>query len=60
MAQRFIDAAIETDKESMSDADGTALTLTNDVRVLYDDTLSTRELHVLLTRIRDRITQLEG
>lgn len=60
MAKQFIDAAIATEKESMALQDGTALTLTNGVRVLYDDTLTTSQLYVLLTRIRDRIIQLEG
>lgn len=60
MAKQFLDAAIETEKESISKQDGTSLTLTNSVRVLYDDTLTTGELYTLLTRIRDRILQLEG
>lgn len=58
MAQQYIDAAIATEKESMTETDGSGLTLTNDVRVLYEDTLDSRQLHVLLTRIRDRITQV--
>ena len=60
MAKQFVDAAVKTEKESMAKQDGTALTLTNGVRVLYDDTLTTSELYTLITRIRDRILQLEG
>jgi hypothetical protein len=59
MAKQFIDASISTEKESMARQDGTALTLTGQVRVLYEDTLTTEQLYVLLTRIRDRIQQLE-
>jgi hypothetical protein len=59
MAKQFIDASISTEKESMARQDGTALTLTGQVRVLYEDTLTTKQLYVLLTRIRDRIQQLE-
>lgn len=59
MAKFFIDAAVSTEKESMTKQDGTALTLTNGVRVLYDDTLTKRQLMVLLDRIRDRINELE-
>lgn len=60
MAKQFLDAAIGTEKEAIAKQDGTALTLTNGVRVLYDDTLSTSQLYALITRLRDRILQLEG
>lgn len=60
MAKQFLDAALATDKESIAKQDGTALTLTNGVRILYDDTLSTADLYTLITRLRDRILQLEG
>lgn len=60
MAKLFLDAAITTEKESIAAQDGSALTLTNQVRVLYDDTLTTSQLYTLLTRIRDRLIQLEG
>lgn len=59
MAKKFVDAAIATLKESMSLQDGSALTLTNSVRVLYDDTLSKHDIVVLLERIVDRIRELE-
>ena len=59
MAKQFIDASISTEKESMAKRDGTALTLDGQVRVLYDDTLTTKQLYVLISRIRDRIQQLE-
>lgn len=60
MAKQFVDAAITTDKESVVLQDGTALTLTNSVRILYDDTLDTATLYTLITRLRDRILKLEG
>lgn len=60
MAKQFVDAAITTDKESVALQDGTALTLTNSVRILYDDTLDTATLYTLITRLRDRILKLEG
>lgn len=59
MAKFFIDAAVETDKGAMVKQDGTALTLTNGVRILYEDTLTKRQLMVLIDRIRDRINELE-
>jgi len=59
MAKKYIDAAISTEKDAMATADGTSLTLTNSVRVLYDDTLDTATLHTLLTRVRDKILEIE-
>lgn len=59
MAKQFIDAAITTEKQAMTKQDGTALTLTNSVRILYDDTLTKRQLMVLIDRIRDKINELE-
>ena len=59
MAKKFIDAAIKTEQESMALEDGTALTLTNGVRVLYDDTLEKGAIAVLLERIKNAILRLE-
>lgn len=59
MAKKFLDAAVETEKTAIAQQDGTALTLTNSVRVLYDDTVEPGELYTVLTRIRDRIAELE-
>ena len=56
MAKKFIDAALIDEKEAYELGDGTALTLVGGVRVLFDDTLEPATLHVLLTRIRDRLT----
>ena len=39
--------------------DGSALTLTNGVRVLYDDTLEKGAIVVLLERIKNAILRLE-
>lgn len=60
MAKKFIDTDVNTDKETYTVADGTALTLTNKVRVLYDDTVEVGELYTILTRIRDRIKELNS
>ena len=59
MAKKFVDAAIITEQEAMTLQDGSALTLTNGVRVLYDDTLEKGEIVVLLERIKNAILRLE-
>ncbi len=59
MAKKFVDAAIKTEQESMTLEDGSALTLTNGVRVLYDDTLEKGAIAVLLERIKTAILRLE-
>lgn len=59
MAKQYFDVAITTEKDDMSKTSGAALTLTNQVRVIYDDTLTTSELHTLITRIRDKIAEVE-
>lgn len=57
MTTRHIDAAITTEKSSMATATGA--TLTNAVRIVYDDTLDTRQLVVLIDRIKERILEIE-
>lgn len=59
MAKQFVDAAVTTEKEDMSIQDGTSLTLTNSVRILYDDTLDTATLITTINRIRDKILEHE-
>lgn len=59
MAKYFIDASVATEKEAMVKQDGTALTLTGGVRVLYDDTLSSGQLAVLLRRMANKINETE-
>ena len=59
MAKKFVDAAVGTEQESMTLEDGTALTLTNSVRVLYDDTLEKGAIVVLLECIKNAILRLE-
>lgn len=59
MAKKYIDAAVTTEKDDLSQEDGTALTLTNIVRVLYDDTAETAALVTALDRVRDKILELE-
>lgn len=58
MAKKFIDVAIKTEKEAMTVQDGTALTLTNIVRVLYDDTATKADLLVALRRVEERINEV--
>lgn len=57
MAKKFIDTDVNAEKISYELGDGTALTLTNKVRVLFDDTMGPSELYVTLTRIRDRLNE---
>ena len=59
MAKKFVDAAVKTEQEAMALEDGSALTLTNGVRVLYDDTLEKGAIVVLLERIKNAILRLE-
>jgi len=59
MAKQFLDADVSDVKTAIAQQDGTALTLTNTVRVLYDDAVSTGELYTAMNRIRDRIMELE-
>lgn len=60
MAKQFVDASIITEKEDVAKQDGTALDLTGNVRIIYDDSLTTKQLYVLISRLRDRILQIEG
>lgn len=55
----FIDAGVALEKSSMVKQDATSLSLTNGVRILYDDSLTTSQLGVLIKRIRERINELE-
>ena len=59
MAKIFVDAAVITEQEAMTLEDGSALTLTNTVRVLYDDTLEKGVIAVQLDRIKHAILRLE-
>lgn len=59
MAKQFIDAAVSTEKDDMTQSDGTSLTLTNTVRVLYDDTAETATVITTLDRIKEKILELE-
>lgn len=63
MAKKFIDITSGTnidDGATVTLQDGSALTLTNNVRVLYDDTKSTHELLVCLERAAAIIRKLEA
>jgi len=59
MAKQYFDASISTDKSSLSKTSGASLTLINSVRIIYDDTLDTATLYTLITRIRDKIQEVE-
>lgn len=58
MAKQFIDATVNTTKEAMTFQDGTALTLTGQVRVLIDDTARVADIIIALERVKDRINEL--
>jgi hypothetical protein len=61
VAKKFIDMTVEADRDSAASlSDGTALTLTGDVRVLYDDTVPKSDLIACIDKVRDRINELEG
>lgn len=60
MAKQYVDAAVETVRDSISKSSGAALTLTNDVRILYDDTLSTEELVACIDKMKERILEIES
>lgn len=57
MAKSFIDASVSTEKDAMLKQDGSALALTGAARILYDDTLSKRQLSVLINRIADKLQE---
>jgi len=58
MTTRYFDTSIHVDKDNIQD-DLTGGTLTNQVRVTYDDTLDTATLYTLINRIRDKILERE-
>lgn len=51
MAKKFLDAAVANAKDDITVQDGSALTLTNAVRVLYDDTVPKLDLFTTIERI---------
>ena len=53
----FLAFLFADNKEAMSTATGA--TLTNEVRIVYDDTLETGHLVTLINRIRDKILEVE-
>lgn len=57
MAKFFIGANPTTEKDAMVKVDGVSLTLTGAARVLYDDSLSKRDLVNTIRRIADRIEE---
>lgn len=57
MAKSFIDASVSTEKDDMVKQDGAALALAGAARILYDDTLSKRQLSVLINRVADKIQE---
>lgn len=59
MAKKFIDMSKEgaTD-ETTSLSSGTSLTLTNDVRILFNDTQNKADLMVAIERAKNRINEI--
>lgn len=57
MAKKFVDLALSTDHAAVALQDGTALTLTNSVRILYDDTVPKAERDALIVRAWEAINQ---
>jgi len=64
VAKQFIDLSAlsgdASDHSEIAKQDGTALTLTNHIRILYDDTIPSADLAAALQRGLERIVQLEG
>jgi len=63
MAKKFIDVGVEGaafESSTVSIQDGTALTLTNKVRVLWDDTVPNVEVVTTLRKLADTINQRTG
>ncbi len=60
MAKRFVDCSEVTELGSITNQDGSALTLTNTtgVRVLFDDTATPAQVLVALERAKLRITDI--
>lgn len=57
MAKFYIDAGVVTDKGAMVKQDGSAETLVGGVRVIYDDSLSKRQLVTTIDRMAQRINE---
>jgi hypothetical protein len=60
MAKKFVDAAVKDPIDALAIQDGTALTLTGKVRVLYDDTTPEGDLIAALERCKARIIDQLG
>lgn len=60
MAKKFMDGDAQSERATLAIQDGTALTLTNKVRVLWDDTVPNADLIVALNKITDAINQQTG
>lgn len=59
MAKQFIDIAVEDARDDVAAlSDGTALTLTNAVRILIDDTVPKSDLMNAIDRAKERINEL--
>jgi hypothetical protein len=58
MANKYLDISYTTAPESMSEADGSALTVTNDVRVLYDNATANQQIILALQRAIEKLAAL--
>jgi len=57
MAKIFIDSAIPDSRDDMAEEDGAALTLTGDIRIVYDNTKPFGDLVTLIHRMADKMRQ---
>ena len=60
MAKKFFDANAVGAKDAIAQQDGTALTLTTTVRILYDDTIAVYDLIVAIERSKERLIEVEN
>lgn len=58
MAKKFVDLNHNDAPSSVSEQDGSALTLTNQVRILYDDAEPAHEVIAAIERAKLRIIRL--
>ena len=57
MAKKFVDIALTDTRSALVIQDGTALTLTNKVRILWDDTLQKVDRDTLIIKALEAIRQ---
>lgn len=60
MAKKFVDATAANDKDSIAVQDGSALTLTGVVRVLYEDSTAKLDLFAALEKCLNKMREELG